>query len=149
MFTFPSLAWFQELAQQMNQNEATYRQLGYADVTWALEVQPSSPIQIAQLYRFVFEEYTCSEVTELEPGTDPDVDFILQASLETWHQMIRNIQENNGPDLDHSLTKLAIMDGPIYVAATDFLSRDLFARYDQTFQQFFNGAIQIPTEFAI
>ncbi len=147
MLTFPSLEWFQELARLMDENEAAYRRLGYADVTWALEVQPSSPTQMAQLYRFVFEEYSCSEVTELEPGTDPDADFTLQATHDTWCEMVRNIQDNNGPDLDHSLNKLALMDDPIYVAATDFLSRDLFARYGQTFQQFFNGAIDIPTEF--
>ncbi|ETX07398.1 MAG: hypothetical protein ETSY2_11460 [Candidatus Entotheonella gemina] len=148
MLTFPSLEWFEELVRLMNENEAAYRRLGYADVTWALEVQTTSPTQMAQLYRFVFEEYTCSEVIELEPGTDPDADFTLQATLDTWCEMIRNIQENQGPDLDHSLNKLALMDDPIYVAATDFLSRDLFARYGQTFQQFFNGAIHIPTEFA-
>ena len=148
MFTFPSLAWFQELVQLMEENEATYQPLGYADVTWALEVQPSSPTQAPQLFRFVFEEYTCSEVIELEPGSDPDADFTLQATLNTWCDMIRNIQDNNGPDPDHALNKLALRDDSIYVAAADFLSRDLFARYDQTFQQFFNGAIHIPTEFA-
>ncbi len=148
MLTFPSLAWFQELAQLMDENETTYRRLGYADVTWALEVQTSSPTQTAQLYRFVFEEYGCSEIIELEPGTDPDADFTLQATHETWCGMIRNIQENSGPDLDHSLNKLTLMDDPIYIAATDFLSRDLFARYGQTFQMFFNGATEIPTEFS-
>jgi len=149
MFIFPSLEWFQELVRRMDENEAIYQRLGDADVTWALEVQPTSPTQMAQLYRFVFEEYTCSEVTELEPGTDPDADFTLRATFDTWCDMIRNIQENDGPDLDHALNKLVMMDGPIYVAATDFLSRDLFARYSQIFQQFFNGASQIPTEFAV
>ena len=43
MLTFPSLAWFQELGRLMNENEAAFRRFGYADVTWALEVQPSSP----------------------------------------------------------------------------------------------------------
>jgi hypothetical protein len=147
MYTFPSLEWFQELVRLMEENEDTYRRLGYADVTWALDVQTSSPTQVPQLFRFVFEEYTCIEVTELEPGSDPDADFTLQATLDTWCDMIRNIQDHNGPDLDHSLNKLALMDDPIYVAAADFLSRDLFARYGQTFQQFFNGAIDIPTDF--
>lgn len=148
MFTFPSLEWFLELARLMDENETTYRRLGYADVTWALEVQTSSPTQTAQLYRFVLEEYSCSEVIELEPGTDPDADFTLQATHETWCDMIRNIQAHDGPDLDHSLNKLTLMDDPIYIAATDFLSRDLFARYGQTFQMFFNGATEIPTEFS-
>jgi hypothetical protein len=40
------------------------------------------------------------------------------------------------------------MDHPIYIAASDFLSRDLFARFGQTFQLFFNGATDIDTDFA-
>jgi len=43
MFTFPSLEWFQELARLMHENEADFKRLGYADVVWALEVQPDSP----------------------------------------------------------------------------------------------------------
>jgi hypothetical protein len=96
----------------------------------------------------VFEEYSCSEVLELEPGTDADVDFTLQASYDTWAEMIRNIQANNGPELDYTLNHLALMDHPIYIAASDFLSRDLFARFGQTLQLFFNGATEIDTDFA-
>ena len=36
----------------------------------------------------------------------------------------------------------------IYIAAPDFLSRDLFARYGQTYQLFMNGAVHVPTIFA-
>ena len=36
----------------------------------------------------------------------------------------------------------------IYIAAPDFLSRDLFARYGQTYQLFINGAVHVPTVFA-
>ena len=75
MFTFPSLEWFQELGRLMNENEAAFKRFGYADVTWALEVQPSSPAHTAFLFRFVFEEYSCSEVVELEPDTDADADM--------------------------------------------------------------------------
>lgn len=147
MATFPSLEWFQELVQLMHDNEDAFKRLGYADVTWGLEVQPSAPGQVPYLFRFVFEEYSCLEFEELEPGSRPDVDFTIQATYDTWKEMIQNIQANNGPDLDHSLNRLTLMDDPIYIAATDFLSRDLFARYGQTFQLFFNGAIHIPTEF--
>ncbi len=149
MITFPSLEWFQELVRLMNENETAFKRLGYADVIWALEVQPSTPVHTHHLFRFVFEEYNCTEVQELEPGTDADVDFTIQASHETWIDMIRNIQDNNGPDLEHTLNRLTLMDHPIYIAATDFLSRDLFARYGQTFQLFFNRAIHVPTDFAV
>ena len=148
MFTFPSLAWCQELARLMNENEADFERLGYADVIWALEVQPSTPTQMPCLFRFVFEEYSCTDVQELDPGTDADVDFTMQATHATWSEMVRNIQAHNGPDSEHSLDRLTLMDHPIYIAASDFLSRDLFARYGRTFQLFFNGVVDIPTDFA-
>jgi hypothetical protein len=40
---------------------------------------------------------------------------------------------------------LTLPDGPIYVNASDFLLRDLFARYGQTFQKFFDGAKAVDT----
>lgn len=147
MLTFPSLEWFQELARLMHENQEAFRRFGYADVEWALEVQASTPEQTPRLFRLVFEEYGCTSVEELAPETEPDVAFTMQATYDTWEEMICNIQAHNGPDLDHSLNRLALMDDPLYIAATDFLNRDLFARYGHTFQLFFNGAVQIPTTF--
>lgn len=147
MVAFPSLAWFQELARLMNDHEADFKRFGYADVAWAVEVQPSTPGQQPQVFRMVFEEYSCTAVEELAPEAKADVAFTLQATYDTWKEMIRNIQTHNGPDLNHSLNRLALMDHPIYIAAPDFLSRDLFARYGQTYQLFFNGAVHVPTEF--
>ena len=54
MFTFPSLEWFQELARLMNENDVPYRRLGYADVRWAVEIQPTEPDQTAHLFVFAF-----------------------------------------------------------------------------------------------
>ena len=148
MLTFPSLEWFQELVRLMNDNDAPYRRLGYADVNWAIEMQPSEPGQPAHLFVFEFEEYSCKSVKACDPDSQPDVAFTMRATLGTWEEMIRNIQENQGPDLQHTLNFLALPDDPIYIDAPDFLSRDLFARYGQTFQLFFNGAIQVPTAFS-
>ena len=147
MFTFPSLEWFQELVRLMNENDAPYRRLGYADVTWAIEMQPSEPDQSTRLFVFEFEEYSCKSVKACDPDSQPDVGFVMRATLGTWEEMVRNIQENQGPDLQHTLNFLTLPDDPIYIDAPDFLSRDLFARYGQTFQLFFNGAIQVPTSF--
>jgi hypothetical protein len=147
MLTFPSLEWFQELARLMHANEADFRRLGYADVTWAVEMQPNAPGQLTRSFRFVFEEYGCTAVEEVRPETLGDVAFTMQATYETWQEMVRNIQANHGPDLQHTLNYLALPDDPIYIAAPDFLSRDLFARYGQTYQLFFNGAVHIPTVF--
>ena len=149
MFTFPSLEWFQELARLMNENEAAFKRLGYADVAWAIAVQPTSPDQPSCRFRFVFEEYGCASVEELAAGDASEIAFTMQATYDTWQDMISNIQANNGPDLQHTLNYLALPDDPIYIAAPDFLSRDLFARYGQTYQLFLNGAVHVPTVFAM
>jgi len=36
--TAPSLAWFRELAWLMNENEAEFKRLSYADVVWAIAI---------------------------------------------------------------------------------------------------------------
>ena len=148
MFTFPSLEWFQELVRLMNDNDVPYRRLGYADVNWSIEMQPSEPHQPTHLFVFEFEEYGCKSVKVCDPGSQPQVGFTMRATLGAWEEMIRNIQENKGPDLQHTLNYLTLPDDPIYIDAPDFLSRDLFARYGQTFQLFFNGAIHVPTDFS-
>lgn len=148
MLPFPSLQWFQELARLMNESEAAFKRLGYADVVWALDLLPSEIGQACRRFRFVFEEYGCTAVEEIDPDSETEVAFIMQATYGTWQEMIANIQEHNGPDLHHTLNYLALPDDPLYIAAPDFLSRDLFARYGQTYQLFFNGAVHIPSVFA-
>jgi hypothetical protein len=147
MVIFPSLAWFQELARLMNDNEAAFRRVGYADVAWGVEILPGESERSSRRFRIVFEEYSCTAVEEVPPEGTAEVAFTMQATLDTWKDMITNIQANNGPDLEHSLNRLALLDDPIYIAAADFLSRDLFARFGQTYQLFFNGATQLPTRF--
>jgi hypothetical protein len=148
MLTFPSVEWFRELARLMNEHEEAFKRFGDADVTWAVEVQPSAPGGQLRKFRLVFEGYGCTAVEEIEPDEDAGIAFTLQASFDTWKEMIENIQANQGPDLHHTLNRLALMDDPIYIACQDFLDRDLFARYGQTYQLFFNGAVHIPTTFA-
>ncbi len=148
MFAFPSLAWLQELARLMNANATDFKRFGAADVTWGMEVQSSTPGRASQVFRVIFEDYSCTLVEEVAPDAETDMSFVLQATYATWKEMIENIQANNGPDLEHSLNRLALMDEPIYIAANDFLERDLFARYGQTYQLFFNGAVHLPTTFS-
>ena len=81
----------------MNENDVPYRRLGYADVRWAIDMQPSELDQPARLFVFAFEEYGCKSVEACDPDADLEVDFIMRATLGTWEEMIRNIQENQGP----------------------------------------------------
>lgn len=94
-----------------------------------------------------FDGYRCKAVEEVaEPGKVAD--FVLEGKYGAWKEMIENIRANAGPDLKHTLNYLTMPGDPIKIIAEDQLKEDLFFRYNGTFQEFFNGAQHVETEFA-
>ncbi|MEO6197211.1 MAG: hypothetical protein ABIP58_03795 [Dehalococcoidia bacterium] len=63
--------------------------------------------------------------------------------------MVRNIRANGAADIEHSLNRLTMADVPLKLVARDQLQADIFYRFNQSFQAFFNEAAHVPTEFAI
>ena len=80
--------------------------------------------------------------------TEQVADFVLEAKLGAWKEMIENITANGGPDLSHTLNLLTLPGVPIKVTAEDQLKDDVFSRFNSTFQEFFNGAQHVKTEFS-
>lgn len=143
---FPSTKWFEALATRMAADEAAYRTLGSIDCTMVVRVDaPDEP----DLYEVAFEGYRVRSVRRLERIEDAAPGhFVLEASLETWREMIENIRANAGPDLTHTLNYLTFPDTPMRVSGPDQLEVDTFYRYNQSLQRFFNGAAAVPTTYA-
>jgi len=142
---FPSTKWFEALAGRMKQDEAAYRELGSIECTMVVKVDhPKGP----DLYEVVFEGFTVRSVRRLGRLADAAPGhFVLEASLETWREMIDNIRANAGPDLAHTLNYLTFPDDPMRVSGPDQLEVDAFYRYNQSLQRFFNGASTVPTVY--
>src|SRR5262245_17187271 len=87
---FPSTAWFQALACRMEQDWAGYRALGSIDCTMVVRVDgPAGP----DLYEIVFEGFKVQSVRRLACLDDAAPNhFGLEASLDTWREMIENIR---------------------------------------------------------
>jgi hypothetical protein len=143
---FPSTKWFEALARHMEQDGAAYRELGSIECTMVVRVdRPEGP----DLYELVFEGFTVRSVRRLARIEDAaSGHFVLEASLETWREMIDNIRANAGPDLTHTLNYLTFPDDPMRVTGPDQLEVDAFYRYNQSLQRFFNGAAAVPTIYA-
>jgi hypothetical protein len=143
---FPSTTWFRALARRMTQEDAVYRALGPIDCTMVVRIDaPAGP----DLYEVVFERYTVRSVRRLARLEDAAPGhFVLEASLETWREMIENIRANVGPDLTHTLNYLTFPDVPMRVTGPDQLEVDTFYRYSESLQRFFNGAAAVPTAYA-
>ena len=143
---FPSTKWFEALADRMRKDEAGYRDLGSIECTMVVKVdRPNGP----DLHEITFEGFKVRSVRPLARLEDAAPEhFVLEASLETWREMIENIRANAGPDLQHTLNYLTFPDDPMRVSGPDQLEVDAFYRYNQTLQRFFNGAAAVPTAYA-
>ena len=143
---FPSAKWFRALAGRMEQDEAAYRALGPIECTMVVRINgPGGP----DLYEVAFEGFRVQSVRRLDRLEDAASEhFVLEASLDTWREMIDNIRAHAGPDLTHTLNYLTFPDDPMRVTGPDQLEVDAFYRYNQSLQRFFNGAAAVPTVYA-
>jgi len=140
---FPSRAWFEELAALMNADRARYEHLGYTDCTAGFRVVGDTPFEV----QIEFDEFAATRVTVVDPGSG-DPDFVLAASLGTWRDMIDSIATGNGrPDLVHTLNHLSHMGTPISLLGSDMLRKDLYFRYAQSLQEFFNASHRFETTY--
>jgi hypothetical protein len=146
---FPSLAWFQRLADLMNANRARHEHLGYVDCVAQFTVVDGGPngngpwsVQVT------FEEFAAVDVREAGSADAGRADFTLAATQATWREMIASIAAGGGrPDLTHTLNYLSHPGTPIAVRADDPLRKDLYFRYNQSLQEFVNASGTFHTRF--
>ena len=71
-------------------------------------------------------------------------------AADEWREMVANIAENGAADLSHTLNTLDLdrADGLATSRHGDQVREDLFFRYNQTLQFFFDASASVDTEFA-
>jgi hypothetical protein len=143
---FPSLEWFEQLAARMNDSRARQEQLGYVDCVAGFRVLDGA-CGNGRTFEVTFEEFAATDVREAEPG-EPGADFVLEATLATWREMIENIAAGRGrPDLTHTLNYLSHPGTPVRLVSVDPLKSDLYFRYNQSLQEFVNASASFTTTF--
>jgi hypothetical protein len=146
---FPSLEWFGELARLMRTNRALHEHLGFIDCVARFTITDGGLARNPYSVTITFEEFEATEVHEAASGDDAAADFTLEASLDTWREMIESIARGKGrPDLTHTLNYLSHTGTPIRVWSDDPLRKDLFFRYNQSLQEFVNASAAMRTVFA-
>lgn len=145
MVTFPSVEWFEALGERVAKDKKEFRRLGYFDANVGIKIDANGAG--SKGYVISFEDYG---VKDVRSAADPvkSSDFTIEGSLAAWSDMVRNIREHGEPDLDHTLNRLTMAGVPLKVVAEDQLKTDIFYRFNQSIQAFFNEAASVPTEFA-
>jgi hypothetical protein len=146
---FPSVAWFERLAELMEARRDRHKHLGTIDclAQFTMFDHPSRGENWHVQVRF--EEYSVVEVRQVGEEESTKADFILETDIDVWQEMVQNITAGQGrPDLEHSLNKLSLPGTPIRLWSEDPLARDLFFRYNQSLQEFWNACAEINTTFS-
>lgn len=141
---FPSLDWFEQVRGVFNSDDS-YQQAGggLCDAVMGVKVGDKA-------YLVVFEGMECAEAREVDAATLTDADFYLNMEYAEWRDMLANIRDNNGADLDYTLNTLDMErdEGLAQTLNGDQYRQDFFYRYNQTFQYFFDASARVQTEFA-
>jgi len=141
---FPSVEWFQRLADLMAEDVERFKKLGETDCTMIVRILDGTPDGTPWNVQITFEEFAVTSVEEVDDSALEQVDFVLETDRESWEAMVENISSNNGrPDLDFTLNGLSMAGTPIRCWSVDPLRRDAFFRFNQSIQQFVNNCARL------
>jgi hypothetical protein len=146
MLRFPALSWFKSLQEAANANPERSRRLGTVDLTLVVKIDyPAS----GQYFEITFSGYRCTNVRQLAELCEARSDaVIIEGPYQTWREMIESIVAHGHADLNYTLNTLTLYDTPLRVTSQNQLDTDLFYRYQQNLQEFFDAAAGIATYFA-
>ena len=141
---FPSVGWFDAVRGVFNADER-YRGAGggRCDCVAGLRIG-------AAVFVLTFEGFECVRATAADEAALEAVDFYLTMPAGDWRAMIANIAAHDGADLHHTLNTLDLAreDGLATSRHGDQYREDLFFRYNQTLQFFFDASARVQTRFA-
>ncbi len=141
---FPSVRWFDEVRRVFNGDER-YRGAGGGQCNCLAAMKIGD-----EVFVLTFEGVECSRAVAADEAALDDVDFYLDMAPVDWREMVANIKANGGADLHHTLNTLDLgrEEGLATSHHGDQYREDLFFRYNQTLQFFFDASARIKTEFA-
>ena len=138
-----TMRFFDALAEEMNAHPERFELLGAADM--AVEVVMTRPDGDFRV-RLAFEGLGCSGVTEVEGDGVPDSEFRLVGRLAAWQAMFEDIATNGRATGLYTINSLALLGNEIGCVGDDPMGLDKFSRFNQTLQEFFDGARQVPVD---
>ncbi len=143
MAIFPSKEWFEEVREVYNSDRSLHSGGGGAcDTTAGFSIGD-------RRYRIEFSGLECAEIRESNDAELAETDFIIEMPMDSWKAMVRDVQENGKASSSQTLNSLDLdlEDGIAHSPVDDQYKQDLFYRYNQNFQDFFNASSRVETIF--
>ena len=136
---FPSLDWFEALQRLVNDDPA-YRQIGTVDASMGVKVAD-------EVFVVTFEAFQCRSVRAGNEYDLINVDFFIEMESSAWRIMLESIKTNGAAAAGQTLVSLDMLHEISNNATGDQLRADMFFRYNQSLQHFFDLSANLNTVF--
>lgn len=134
-----TLEFFTALAGEMNAHPERYRPLGEADMDAMIVMRDASRRVFA--VRLAFEGIRCEHVVEAEP--DAPCEYRLDGPLASWQSMFGDIVKHGRATGMQTINSLALLGNDVALGGSDPMGLDKFSRFNQTLQEFLDGASKV------
>jgi len=128
--------FFAALAAEMNAHPDRYQPLGEADMDVVIVMRNADRPPFA--VRLAFEELRCEHVVDAQP--DDPCEYRLDGPLVAWQAMFDDIVTQGRATGLQTINSLALLGDDIVLGGSDPMGLDKFSRFNQTLQEFFDGA---------
>lgn len=138
---FPSVEWFDAVREVFNRDEQYHGGgAGGCDAEMGLVIGE-------EIYQLTFEGHDCTTAQRIDESALGSLDFYLEMEPASWRAMVENIREHGHAALDYTLNTLDLDRADGLCRGDDQSRADLFFRFNQTFQNYFDASSQIETSF--
>ncbi|MCZ2108754.1 MAG: hypothetical protein LC118_04195 [Dehalococcoidia bacterium] len=137
---FPSVEWFQEAADILNKSDS-FKRLGATDCEMGVQVGD-------EYYEIDFEAFEVKSVKQIDARRAEELDFTLVQSPQAWRDMLDDIKKNGRATHRFTLNSLDLQSAEEFAVGKDYHRRDIFYRFNQTLQEYFDNAAKMETTFA-
>ena len=134
-----TIEFFSALATEMNAHPERYQSLGEADMDAIIVMRDTRRPSFA--VRLAFEGIRCEHVVDAQP--DSPCEYRLDGPLVAWQAMFDDIATHGRATGLQTINSLALLGDDIVLGGTDPMGLDKFSRFNQTLQEFLDGASNI------
>lgn len=140
-----TLRFFDALADDMNGHPERFAPLGEAEMSFVVLMRrPEGDFRV----HLRFEGLSCTGAHELNEGEAAPADFVLEGSKEAWQAMFDDITAHGRATGPYTINSLALMGDTVRCTGGDPMGLDKFSRFNQTLQEFLDGAAHRPVTAA-
>ena len=141
MTAIDSVTLFEDMATEMNQHPERFAVLGDADMVAALVMH--RPDGSAFVVELVFEGLGCEGVQVVGVEESRLADFRLEGPMDAWQAMFDDIRTHGVATGRQTINSLALVGDAIRLRGDDPMGVDKFSRFNQTLQEYLDGAARV------